>query len=164
MCLAVLVEGQATERACPSKGKIGLSSRPFLYKITKLLFEDITMSLKSNSYIGCNFSQAGNELGASSFLTRNEFLNCFPLYLVPSWERARSQTDYKYVLRYQLWPLDKKLRVIEQAKMYLKRHESEMEERLAQSKTFASRLRQAQLWLIRFVLVKFFDLYSQTRL
>jgi hypothetical protein len=57
-------------------------------------------------------------------------------------------------LRYQLWPLDKKVRVIEQAKMYLKRHESEMEERLAQSKTFASRLRQAQLWVIRLAMVK----------
>jgi hypothetical protein len=39
------------------------------------------------------FSQAGNKLGASSFLARNELLNAFPLYLVPSWERACSQID-----------------------------------------------------------------------
>jgi hypothetical protein len=39
------------------------------------------------------FSQAGNELGASSFLAGNEFLNDFPLHIVPSWERARSRTD-----------------------------------------------------------------------
>jgi hypothetical protein len=39
------------------------------------------------------FSQAGNELGTSSFLARNELLNDFPLQLVPSWERAHSQTD-----------------------------------------------------------------------
>ncbi len=39
------------------------------------------------------FSQAGNELEASSFLAGNKFLNDFPLHLMPSWERARSQTD-----------------------------------------------------------------------
>ncbi len=38
------------------------------------------------------------KLETSSFLTRNEFLNDCPLILVPSWERARSQTDYKYGL------------------------------------------------------------------
>ena len=67
------------------------------------------------------------------------------------------QASFEIQFRYQLWPLDKKLRVIEQAKMYQKRHESEMEERLAQSKTFASRLQQAQLWLIKFALVKIGD-------
>jgi hypothetical protein len=44
---------------------------------------------------------------------------------------------------------------VEQAKVYLKRHESEMEERLAQSKTFSSRIRQAQLWLIKLAVVTF---------
>ena len=58
-----------------------------------------------------------------------------------------------HFIRYQLWPLDKKLRIIEQAKQYLKRHESEMEERLAQNKDFASRIKQAQLWIIKFSLV-----------
>ncbi len=36
------------------------------------------------------FSQAGNELGMSSFLTKNEFLNDCSFHLVPSWEWARS--------------------------------------------------------------------------
>ncbi len=39
------------------------------------------------------FSQAGNKLGESSFLAGNEFLNDFPLHLVPCWERASSRTD-----------------------------------------------------------------------
>ena len=64
--------------------------------------------------------------------------------------------------RYQLWPLDKKLRIVEQAKIYLKRHESEMEERLAQSKTFASRLQQAQLWIIRYLLVPAIEWYTMS--
>ncbi len=39
------------------------------------------------------FSQTGNELGASSLLTKNEFLNDFLLQFVPSWKRACFQTD-----------------------------------------------------------------------
>jgi hypothetical protein len=46
-----------------------------------------------NESRGRIFSHAGNELRASSFLAGNEFLNDFPLHLVPSWERARFQTD-----------------------------------------------------------------------
>jgi hypothetical protein len=45
------------------------------------------------------FGQAGKELEASSFLAGSEFLNDIHLYLVPSRERARSQTDYKEGLR-----------------------------------------------------------------
>ncbi len=40
---------------------------------------------------GCIFSQARNELGASSFLARDKFLYDFPLYLMPSWKQVRSQ-------------------------------------------------------------------------
>jgi hypothetical protein len=40
------------------------------------------------------------KLGTSSFLAENEFLNDFPLHLVPSWERAHSRTDLKYGLRF----------------------------------------------------------------
>ncbi len=39
------------------------------------------------------FSQAGNELGASSFLAMHILLNVVPIYLVPSWERACSKND-----------------------------------------------------------------------
>jgi hypothetical protein len=49
-------------------------------------------SLYSQTW-GRIFSQAGNELGVSSFLARNELFNAFPLYLVPSCERACSQID-----------------------------------------------------------------------
>ncbi len=44
-------------------------------------------------YKGHIFSQAGNELGASLYLLEDKFLNDAPLHLVPSWERACSQTD-----------------------------------------------------------------------
>ncbi len=37
---------------------------------------------------GSIFRQVGNELGVISFLTENEYLNDFPLHLVPSWEQA----------------------------------------------------------------------------
>jgi hypothetical protein len=39
---------------------------------------------------GLIFSQARNELGVSLFLPGNEFLNYFPVHLVPSWERAKN--------------------------------------------------------------------------
>jgi len=39
------------------------------------------------------------------------------------------------------------------AKTYLKRHQSEMEERLAQDKTFFSRLKQTKLWVIKLMQV-----------
>ena len=56
-------------------------------------------------------------------------------------------------VKYQLWPLDKKMRILQQAKEYVKKHESEMEERLAQSKTCASRLKQMYFYVIKFILV-----------
>ena len=52
--------------------------------------------------------------------------------------------------KYQLWPLDKKLRVVQQAKDYVKKHHSEMEERLAQSRTISSRLQQVQHYAMKF--------------
>ncbi len=45
------------------------------------------------------FSQAGNHLAPSSFLAKNELINDRPLYLVPSWERARSQLTKNAVLK-----------------------------------------------------------------
>ena len=56
--------------------------------------------------------------------------------------------------RYQLWPLDKKLRVIRTAKEYVRRHESELQEKYAQSRTLGSYLQQAQLLLLRFLQVR----------
>ncbi len=46
--------------------------------------------------------------------------------------------------KYQLWPLDKKLRVIQTAKDYVKRHETELQEKFAQSRTIATILQQVQ--------------------
>jgi len=57
-------------------------------------------------------------------------------------------------LRFQLWPLDKKLRVIRTAKEYLRRHESELQEKYAQSRTFGSYVQQAQLFIIRLLQVE----------
>ena len=55
--------------------------------------------------------------------------------------------------KFQMWPMDKKLRVIQQAKEFVKRHESEMEERLAQSDSFSSRLQQFNLYVFRFMVM-----------
>ena len=58
------------------------------------------------------------------------------------------------LFRYQLWPLDKKLRVVRQAKDYLNRHASEVEQRLAQDRTFKGRLQTAKLKFIKWLQVK----------
>ena len=65
-----------------------------------------------------------------------------------------------YFSRYQLWPLDKKLRVVRQAKDYLNRHASEVEQRLAQDRTFKGRLQTAKLKFIKWLQVEKFDSYS----
>jgi hypothetical protein len=39
--------------------------------------------------LGTSWEQAGSELVSS----KDRALNAFPIYLVPSWERAHSQTD-----------------------------------------------------------------------
>jgi hypothetical protein len=65
--------------------------------------------------------------------------------------------------RHQLWPLDKKLRIMQQAKDYVKRHESELEEQLAQHRTFASTVLQAKMLLARMAQVKGFRFASTLR-
>ena len=55
--------------------------------------------------------------------------------------------------RFQIWPLDKKIRVIRTAKDYVKRHESELEEQLAQHRTFKGVLQQTKIQIIRFFTV-----------
>ncbi len=59
-----------------------------------------------------------------------------------------------HLIRFQLWPLDKKLRVVNQAKEYVKKHNSEMEERLAQSRTFGSRVQQLRLYIMKCLAVR----------
>ena len=61
----------------------------------------------------------------------------------------------RYFSRYQLWPLDKKLRVVRQAKDYLNRHASEVEQRLAQDRTFKGRLQTAKLKFIKWLQVEY---------
>ena len=56
-------------------------------------------------------------------------------------------------IRYQLWPLDKKLRVVRQAKDYLNKHASEVEQRLAQDRTFKGRLQTYKLKFIKWIQV-----------
>ena len=60
-----------------------------------------------------------------------------------------------YNVRYQLWPLDKKIRVVHQAKDYLNRHASEVEQRLAQDRTFKGRVQTAKLKFIKWLQVLF---------
>ena len=58
--------------------------------------------------------------------------------------------------KYQDWPIQKKLRVVQQAKQYVKRHNKDMEERLAQSKTCASRIQQLLFYCMKYIMVKIF--------
>ena len=55
--------------------------------------------------------------------------------------------------RYQIWPLDKKIRVARQAKDYLKRHASEVEQRLAQDRTFNAKVKTAKLKFVKWMQV-----------
>ncbi|XP_023346032.1 uncharacterized protein LOC111715029 [Eurytemora carolleeae] len=51
-------------------------------------------------------------------------------------------------VKYQIWPLDRKLRVLQQAKLFLKKHQTEVESLLRQEKSFASYIEQGRLWLV----------------
>ena len=63
---------------------------------------------------------------------------------------TKQKTTYS---RYQIWPLDKKIRVARQAKDYLKRHASEVEQRLAQDRTFNAKVKTAKLKFIKWMQV-----------
>ena len=56
-------------------------------------------------------------------------------------------------VRYQPWPLAKKIRVYRQAKDYVSRHESEIEQRLAQDKNFASQMKHFYMLFLKFLQV-----------
>lgn len=79
----------------------------------------------------------------------------FPPLLGPAVRLTNDHLAWTHspLLRFQLWSLDKKLRVIRTAKDYVKRHESDLQAQLAQDKTFRSRLQQAKMQTIRFFLV-----------
>ena len=55
--------------------------------------------------------------------------------------------------KYQLWPLDKKLRIMKTAKDYVKRHESELKEKMDQNRNFASIVTGSKVMVIRFLQV-----------
>lgn len=57
-------------------------------------------------------------------------------------------------VKFQLWPLDKKLRVINTAREYVRRHESEMQEKFAQKRTFGTVKQQFQFLMIRMLQVR----------
>ena len=66
-------------------------------------------------------------------------------------EKLKLHKEVIEQVKFQLWPLDKKMRIIRQAKEYLQRHESEIEQRLAQEKTFASRMKHVKLLFYKFL-------------
>ena len=66
--------------------------------------------------------------------------------------------------KYQMWPLDKKIRVVQQAKEYVKKHNSEMEERLAQSKTCTSRVQQLYFYCLKYLMVINFYLLHEIKI
>ena len=66
-------------------------------------------------------------------------------------EELRLHKEVLDQVRYQPWPLAKKIRVYRQAVDYVSRHQSEIEQRLAQDKTLASRMRHLYLLFVRFL-------------
>ena len=66
-------------------------------------------------------------------------------------EELRLHKEVLDQVRYQPWPLTKKIRVYRQAVDYVSRHQSEIEQRLAQDKTLASRMRHLYLLFVRFL-------------
>jgi len=65
-----------------------------LHPITSYLFPQIKLQATSNN---CLLKHSETVLlvmlGTSSFPARNELFSCFSIYLVPRWERARTQHD-----------------------------------------------------------------------
>ena len=79
-------------------------------------------------------------------------------------ESRRSESVYENLklhkevveqVKYQLWPLDKKLRMLRQAKLFVAQHEKEMENQLKSDKSFWSYVKQCRLKTVQLSLVIF---------
>ena len=81
-----------------------------------------------------------------------------------SGESRRSESTYENLklhrevidqVKHQMWPLDKKLRIIKQAKLFVAQHEREMENQLKSDKSFCSYVQQGRLKVVHFSLLSF---------
>ena len=55
-------------------------------------------------------------------------------------------------VKYQLWPLDKKLRMVRQAKLFVSQHEKEMKNQLKSDKSFGSYVKQCWITTVEIFL------------
>ena len=79
-------------------------------------------------------------------------------------ESRRSESVYENLklhrevvdqVKYQLWPLDKKLRMVRQAKLFVSQHEKEMKNQLRSDKSFGSYVKQFWIRTVEIFLMVF---------
>lgn len=62
-------------------------------------------------------------------------------------EKLRLHKEVLGAAKHQPWPLKKKVKLVKQAKSYIRRHEGALQERLAQSRTTKDVLAQASIFI-----------------
>jgi hypothetical protein len=67
------------------------------------------------------------------------------------YENLRLHKEVLSSVKQQPWGMRRKLRLVQQAKAYVKRHEGELQERLAQSKTTRDILASCNIILIKVI-------------
>ena len=81
-----------------------------------------------------------------------------------SGESRRSESTYENLklhkevidqVKHQMWPLDKKLRIIKQAKQFVVQHEKEMQNQLKSEKSFCSYVQQGRLKIVQYSQLSF---------
>ena len=68
------------------------------------------------------------------------------------YEKLKLHKEVVDQVKFQLWPLDKKLRMLRQAKLFVSQHEKEMENQLKSDKSFWSYVKQFQLKTVQITL------------
>lgn len=62
-------------------------------------------------------------------------------------EKLKLHKEVLGATKYQPWPLRKKIKLVKQAKSYVRKHEGALQERLAQSKSTKDILTQVSIYL-----------------
>ena len=75
------------------------------------------------------------------------------------YENLRLHKEVLTGVRQQPWSMRRKLRLAQQAKAYVKRHEGELQERLAQGRTTKDMLAQGNIFLVKVILIVPFTSY-----
>lgn len=64
-------------------------------------------------------------------------------------ENIRLHKEVLSNVKFQPWTMRRKIKLVQQAKAYVKRHEGELQERLAQSKSTKDILARFNIWLVK---------------